>query len=248
MYADVVINAPHLTTSYSYAIPDALEGQVRPGHLVTVPFGGRRAQGIVLQLSEHAAVTRVSELEELVDAEPVLTPAQIELGLWIADTYLASRIDCLTLMLPPGLAKRADTLYTLNTPEVQLVKVMPPTQQALIDVLSERGPLRGRQLDRAVPDNWRASAEVLAKRGLLLRQSVLDPPTVRAKHVRTARLAVSLTALEAARPHLSSRASKSARLSAVLDFLANDFDPVEVSWVYAETGAKLNDLKELAER
>ena len=33
----------------------------------------------------------------------------------------------------------------------------------------------------------------------------------------------------------------------MLDFLANDFDPVEVSWVYAETGAKLQDLKDLAE-
>jgi primosomal protein N' (replication factor Y) len=249
MYADVVINVPHLTTSYSYAIPAALEGQVAPGHLVTVPFGSRRAQGIVIALSATASVSRVSELEDLVDPDPVLTPAQLALALWIADTYLASRIDCLTMMLPPGLAKRADTLYILNTPEAQLTRVMPPTQQALIDVLTERGSLRGRQLDRALPDhnNWRASAEVLAKRGLLLRQSVLDPPTVRAKHVRTARLAVSLNALEATRPHLSSRESKAKRLGAVLDFLANDFDPVEVSWVYAETGAKLQDLKDLAE-
>ena len=33
----------------------------------------------------------------------------------------------------------------------------------------------------------------------------------------------------------------------MLDFLANDFEPVEVSWVYAETGARLQDLKDLAE-
>ncbi len=247
MYADVVINVPHLTTSYCYAIPDALEGKVAPGHLVTVPFGGRRAQGIVLQLLTEAAVSRVSDIEDLVDPDPVLTSAQLALGLWIADTYLAARIDCLTMMLPPGLAKRADTLYTLNVPEAQLTRVMPPLQQELIDVLAERGPLRGRQLDRALPHNWRPAAEALSKRGLLLRQSVLDPPTVRAKHVRTARLAVSLTALAAARPHLSKAATKAARLNAVLDFLANDFDPVEVSWVYAETGAKLQDLKDLAE-
>ena len=33
----------------------------------------------------------------------------------------------------------------------------------------------------------------------------------------------------------------------MLDFLANDFDPVDVSWVYAETGSSLQDLKDLAE-
>ena len=247
MYADVLVNVPHLTTSYTYAVPAALEGRVAPGHLVTVPFGSRRAQGIVLGLAETTSYSRASELEDLVDPDPVLTPAQLALGRWLADTYLAAPIDCLTLMLPPGLAKRGDTLFTLNTPEAQLTRVMPPSQQALIDVLAERGPLRGRQLDRALEDNWRAAAKVLAERGLLLRQSVLDPPTVRAKHVRTARLAVSLNQLAAARPHLSKAKSKAERLGAVLDFLANDFDPVDVSWVYAETGAKLQDLKDLAE-
>jgi primosomal protein N' (replication factor Y) len=87
MYADIVINVPHLTTSYCYAIPDALEGLVAPGHLVTQPFGGRRAQGIVIALLETAAVSRVSEIEDLVDPDPVLTPEQLALGLWIADTY-----------------------------------------------------------------------------------------------------------------------------------------------------------------
>ena len=85
------------------------------------------------------------------------------------------------------------------------------------------------------------------RRGVLSRQSVLDAPTVRAKQVRTARLSASLDQVEAARPHLSRSPAKVTRLSAVLDFLANDFEPVEVSWVYAETGAKLQDLKDLAE-
>jgi primosomal protein N' (replication factor Y) len=148
-------------------------------------------------------------------------------------------------MLPPGLAKRADTLYA-TTPAVPLVMV--PAQQAVYEVLQARGPLRGRQLDRALPRaNWRPAAEALVRRGVLSRQSVLDAPTVRAKQVRTARLSASMDQVEAARPHLSRSPAKVTRLSAVLDFLANDFEPVEVSWVYAETGAKLQDLKDLAE-
>ena len=47
MYADVVINDPHLAAAYSYAIPAEMEGRLAPGHLVTVPLRGRRTQGII---------------------------------------------------------------------------------------------------------------------------------------------------------------------------------------------------------
>lgn len=191
MYADVVVNVPHHTASYCYEIPPELEGQVRAGHLVTVPFGGRRVQGVVIGLPATPPVARLNALESLLDPEPVLTPAQLSLAQWIADTYLAPVIDCLIMMLPPGLAKRADQLYTLN---MNSLKLATPSQQSLVDLLQERGPLRGRQIDRAMPrgEDWRAAAEPLARRGVLSRHSVLDPPSVRAKQVRTARLAVSL--------------------------------------------------------
>ncbi|MEP7355912.1 MAG: DEAD/DEAH box helicase, partial [Anaerolineales bacterium] len=237
MFADVVVNVPHLTSAYSYAIPAEMQGRLAPGHLVTVPLVGRRTQGIITALTERSAVSKVSQIESLLDPEPVLTAEQMSLASWISSTYLAPLIDCLVLMLPPGLAKRADTLYA---PTAAVPLVMVPDQA--------RGALRGRQLDRALPKvNWRPAAEALVRRGVLSRQSVLDAPTVRAKQVRTARLCASLAQVEAARPHLSRSPAKVARLSAVLDFLANDFEPVEVSWVYAETGAKLQDLKDLAE-
>lgn len=245
-YAQVVVNVPHLTAALTYTIPDDLHGRVAAGHLVTVPLSGRRVQGLVVALTQSAPAVKLSPLESLLDPEPVLSTAQIGLAAWIAQTYLAPLIDCLTLMLPPGLTKRADQLYRLN---MDSLKLATPGQQSLIDLLQAKGPLRGRQIDRALSnqENWRTTAEPLVTRGVLSRQSVLEPPSVRAKQVRTARLAVSLAQVEAARPRLSKAASKASRLSAVLDFLANDFDPVDVSWVYAETGANLQDLKDLAE-
>ena len=245
MFADVVVNIPRLTSSFTYSIPDDLRGRLKAGHLVTVPFKGRRTQGIVVGLREATALSEVFAIEGLIDPQPVLTQPQIDLAYWMADTYLASPIDCLVLMLPPGLSKRADAVYALNAGEPGSAA---SGQQALLDLLQLRGPLRGRQIDRALPrTNWRNAAEALERRGVLSRQGVLDPPTVSAKHVRTARLAASLVQLEAARPHLSQSAGKAARLAAILDFLADDFDPVDVSWIYAETGSKLQDLKDLAE-
>jgi primosomal protein N' (replication factor Y) (superfamily II helicase) len=247
MYAEVVVNAAPLNRTYSYAIPEGLRGRVGVGHLVTVPFNGRRAQGIVADLAARPGVARVSDIEDLIDPEPVLSPAQIELARWISNTYVAPLVECLVLMLPPGLSRRADVLLALNEGAAQ---GSGSVQQALLDLLAARGALRGRQIDRALPRGvkWRAAAEGLVRRGLISRQSVLDPPAVSARHVRTARLAATMAAVEAARPHLARTPAKAARLSAVLDFLANEFEPVDVSWVYAETGAKLQDLRELAER
>ncbi len=246
MFADIVVNVPRLTAAYSYAIPESLRGRIKIGHLVTVPFGPQRTQGIVTGLSDTPPpVKQVSAIEGLIDPEPVLTPAQIDLARWLAHTYLASLIECLILMLPPGLSKRADVLYSLNPGEP---RTLATGQQALFDLLTERGPLRGRQIERALPRGWRSSAESLEKRGLVSRQSLLEPPTVRAKHVRTARLSATLAQVEAARPDLSRSPAKAKRLAAVLDFLADDFDPVDVSWVYAQTGSSLQDLRDLAER
>ena len=76
MFADVVVNVPRLTSSYSYSIPEALSGRVALGHLVTVPFGSQRTQGIVTGLSDKPpALKQVSPIEGLIDPEPVLTPS-----------------------------------------------------------------------------------------------------------------------------------------------------------------------------
>jgi len=256
VFAEVAVNVASLTITFHYSVPAELEERLTAGHLVTVPFGGRRAQAVVLGLTPQSpagAGGRLPELkpiEGLVDQEPVLTPAQLDLARWISQTYLAPLIECLTLMLPPGLSKKADVLYTLAPTAVGADGRPPlqPNHQSLIRLLDSRGPLRGRQIDRALPRvNWRAAAEALARRGLLTKQSVLDPPSVRAKHVRTARLAATLQQVEEAKPRLSRSPVKAARLAAVLDFLAGEFDPVDVSWVYAEARCSLQDLKDLAE-
>ncbi len=250
-YAQVVVNIPRHSGVYTYTIPDELHERVSAGHLVTVPFSGRRVQGLITTLSNTAPAKQLSALESLLDPDPVLTGAQLDLAAWISHTYVAPLIDCLTMMLPPGLSKWADQVYTLN---MDTLKLLTPHEPSLVDLLQTKGPLRGRQIDRALGDGekWRAEAEPLVKRGVLSRYSVLEPPSVRAKHVRTARLAASVAQVEAARPGLArtpspASAVRARRLGAVLDFLANDFDPVDVSWVYAETHANLQDLKDLAE-
>ena len=66
----------------------------------------------------------------------------------MSQAWLASLADCIGLMLPPGLEQRADRLYTFQG---RLPDDLSPTQKRILKLLSERGPLRGQQLEAALP-------------------------------------------------------------------------------------------------
>ncbi|MBL8057728.1 MAG: DEAD/DEAH box helicase, partial [Anaerolineales bacterium] len=255
MFAEIAVNVASLGRTFHYAVPRDLEDQVVAGQLVQVPFAGRDAQGLVVGLSDDAPVEaeRLKPIIALLDPEPVLTRAQLDLAYWIAHTYLVPLIDALTLMLPPGLAKQAEAVYALAEVEAGAAPGQAPARsdslpQQLLTLLAERGPLRARQIDRALPRlKWRPAAEALVRRGLVTRHSRLEPPSVHAKQVRTARLTPAGQAAAAAPPKLSRSAAKQARLTAALAFLAREARPVEVSWVYAASQTSLDDLRALAE-
>ena len=78
---------------------------------------------------------------------------------------------------------------------------------------------------------------------------MLPLPKARPKSVRTARLACPPYIAEAKLPELGRPNTKAlARRQAMLRFLIREPGPVNVSWIYAESGGSLADLNYLAER
>lgn len=244
MFLEIAVNLPPVRGTFHYHVPPELEGQVGLGHLVTAPFGPRRVQGVVVGLPETAEVPETRPIEGLVDPQPVLTRAQIDLARWLAVENLTPLIDCLTLMLPPGLSQQADSLYTLQEPATQPANA---TEGRLLRLLTRRGPLRGRQIARALPrHDWRRAAEALVHRGLLTRVSVLDPPRLRPRHLHTASLAVLPEQARAACEELSQAPSQAGRRRRmILEALLREGGPLELTWVYAESGGGLGDLRRL---
>jgi primosomal protein N' (replication factor Y) len=251
VFARIAVNVPNVSGIFDYRLPNELAGQVGAGHLVTVPFGRQTVQGVVLELTAVPAVAETRPVLDLLDPQPVVTAAQIALARWMADYYLAPLAAMLGLMLPVGLAQQADVLYRLagNRPPEAESEPASTVARRLLTLLAERGALRGRQIDRHFKNvDWRKSAEALARRGLLSRQSVLPPPTIRPKFVRTAQLAVPPAEAEAALPTLGKTAATQTRRQAALRFLMDEPQAVNVAWVYAASGCNLADLQELAER
>lgn len=247
-YVEIAVNVPQVTGLFSYHVPEEFAEVVVPGSLVVVPFGKSLVQGVVLRNLDTPGVTETRAIEAVIDAQPVLTPLQMQLARWLSQTTLAPLAACFAPMIPPGLGQQSDTLYHLNPGRITYATLQ-PMQLRLVRLLEERGDLRGRQIDTAMPrQNWRAAARTLIGRGTIASRPVLQPPSVRPKTVRTVQLACSpQEALQ--RIGSVGRAGSAAleRRQAILRFLIEEPWPVEVAWVYARSGGNVADLQKLGE-
>ena len=259
-FVQIVVNVPAVSGVFDYALPESLAGMVGIGHLVIVPFGKQTVQGVVLRFVDSPSVSDVKEIVELVDPEPVLTQAQIELAEAMAKSTLAPLAAVVGLFLPVGLSQQVDTLYEIRELRIESLEVKtdpnsinPKTQKLttetrLLSLLRLRGALRGRQIDSHFAKvDWRKTAGFLVRKGVLSSKSVLPPPRVRTKYIRVAQLAVSPGEAEAEMDSLGTKQTFARRQSA-LRFLIIQPDAINLSWVYAESGCNLNDLQELEER
>lgn len=247
VYVAVAVNIPTHSGVFHYHLPPELEGQLQIGQLVQAPFGRQMAQGVVVGFPDRPEVQETRAIEAIIDPAAVVTPLQIAFAQALAEDWLSTLAAGIALMLPPGVSQQADQLYTAHgrMPEDATV-----TQQRLLKMLYERGPLRGQQIDRAMPRvNWRVAAQALKRKGLLSNEPVLQGPRVRPKMGRTVSLVVSPEQAEAALLDLGRPGSEAlGRRGAILRVLIADPGPLDAAWVYAESGGRLEDLRYLSER
>ncbi len=247
MFARLAVNIPAISGIFDYVIPTELVEKIQTGCLVTAPFGNQTAQGIVIELTDSSTIQNPKSILDLLDPAPLLTAPQIALALQLADSTLNPLAAIVGLMIPTGLSQQADISYELRITNHELPDSKVATR--IINLLKERGALRGRQIDSHFAKvDWRKTANSLVKKGILSAKNVLPPPRVRPKHIRVAQLAVSPEAAEIAMESLGSTSQTQARRESALRFLIKQPDAINLSWIYAETGCNLADLQELEER
>ncbi len=244
-YAEIAVlapvhRAPDAPPTYTYAVPEALQGHVAPGSLVTVPFRARKLSGIVVGLADSSPFEDVKPIESLLDPQPVVNPPRVGLARWMAREYLAPLSECLHLFLPPGITVHSDTLYALAPTDAPLPTVN-NLQAEIIALLRQRGSLSRGQIEHAFGRKpWRNAVNALVRRGIVTASQVLPPPAVRPRRVQFARATGALP-----EQPLSKHETIAARRAAALAYLRAQSEPVWVSWVYAEAGCSLSDLKTL---
>src|SRR3990167_8909074 len=103
MYADVVVltyQAPEID-SYTYEVPKKLEGLIKSGQLVEVPFGKRNPIGLILETGNQKPETiKIKPINSIIFQMPILLSYQIKLLKWMAFYYHAPMVNCLEAIIP----------------------------------------------------------------------------------------------------------------------------------------------------
>ena len=121
-----------LDKPYDYLIPEALLGKVKPGVRVTVPFsrGNRRSEGIVLGVSDRSDFDKLKPIESVLDNDPVLTPSQIRLALWMHDRFFCTVYDAVKTILPAGFWFKADGTRRVNDKTREMISLAVSAEEA----------------------------------------------------------------------------------------------------------------------
>jgi primosomal protein N' (replication factor Y) len=228
---------------FTYAVPDALAPRLQPGHLVWIPFRGRRIQGVVVHIVDAAPDFQTREIIALVWAQPVLLPHQLTLARWISEQTLAPLIESLRLMLPAGLSQRGRTVFVRTG--VPAPAGLSEKQRAVLNRIASK------------PGDWsditadvkrvtqRDDLEPLIEMNLVTREAEFPSPPPRPKTDRHVRLLVDEPGASQALRTLG-RASKQADALAWL--AAAPVDAVLLPDLLAGAGVERSAVKALADR
>lgn len=89
--------------TFTYLVPVGLQGSLRIGHRVMVPFGKRNIEGVVssVEMTKLANdTTGLKPVQELLDGSPVVSEQSLVLAKWLAEYYVTSLGVALKAMLP----------------------------------------------------------------------------------------------------------------------------------------------------
>ncbi len=181
-FAEIVFPVS-LKQVFTYGIPEALKGLVRPGMRCSVSFGRRQAVGLVTAVSSQAPAyaKSIKPIDSLLDTEPSLTPDLLELGRWISDYYYCSLGEALFTILPAGYRKNPKAFLELTDEGKR-------SPEKVEKVLARVGALRGVNVESLkagkVPltARTRELAEVLKKESLGTLRLDGTPGSSRAKN------------------------------------------------------------------
>ncbi len=170
---------------YTYLPPEGTD-TVLPGTRVLVPFGrgDRVTQGIVLGEGGKAE-ENTKRILSLLDDEPILSPDEIRLALWVRSRYYCTCFDAVRLMIPAGLDFKEETVYSVCA-EPSDIGGIKNEIAAYISASGGKATLSELRTAFAAPELGRTLSAMVRQGMLTTAEKTLPPPAE--KTVRFVRL------------------------------------------------------------
>ncbi len=176
----VAVPAP-LFSCFDYLIPaEIFQQDLTPGCRVRIPFGRRKAIGIIVGRSQHSEIAknRLKPIDALLDSEPVLSREILSLLQWAASYYLHPvgevMQSALPVLLRQGKAAEPKNIIVWRVADgttmddIQTLQRAPKQQQLLQRLLAQDTALDEEQLN-ALQLNWRGAMKALLEKKLVTR-------------------------------------------------------------------------------
>lgn len=132
-----------LRKEFDYFVPPALEGQVRVGCRVRVPFGSRSLLGAVTALMPESAHPSLKAIEKVIGEHSAIAPKVLELARWISE-YCCCPLDVTLRSVMPDSVRREEpgwkerlTVRFMGAPE--LPAGLSLRQREILELLRVRG-------------------------------------------------------------------------------------------------------------
>ena len=128
---------------YSYLVPESLAAATVPGVRVMVPFGrgNKESEGLILARVQEPKLPGSKAIRQILDPEPVLDKAGIDLALWMRGRYFCTVFEAVKTILPAGLWYGLREIWSLAMePEAaRSAAVGIPGAWQVLDLLEKQG-------------------------------------------------------------------------------------------------------------
>ena len=157
---------------YSYLVPESLAAAAVPGVRVMVPFGrgNKESEGLILARVQEPKLPGSKAIRQILDPEPVLDKAGIDLALWMRGRYFCTVFEAVKTILPAGLWYGLREIWSLAMePETaRSAAVGIPGAWQVLDLLEKQGGKADiRVLRDALGDGAEKSLKAMKKAEIL---------------------------------------------------------------------------------
>jgi len=164
MYCQVIVDIAHenVARPFTYRIPEGM--RLAPGQRVTVPFGPRQKDGIVLRLCDATDYDekKIRSVSGTPEEEPAILPPLMELAEEMAGKAHCPLAETLRLMIPPEMRgtrvkirtrRMADLAVSREAAEAALAEEKRSRKRReILEMLIRESPLEAAAISAAVKD------------------------------------------------------------------------------------------------
>ena len=117
-YANIIVDIYQgkLDKTFQYRVPERLKSTIAVGMLVAVPFGSRKMQGYVIELTDVCEYEedKIKEILSIVKGGVLIESQMIALAGWMRENYGGTMNHALKTVLPVKEKKKAKEQKTIR--------------------------------------------------------------------------------------------------------------------------------------